>query len=592
MSKNCILGISTSGHGVGACVCVNGQVLSANTLERITRKKYDIMLPLTRTDLKLLGWNAEPQHYKYNIDLPFDLVNDPQEIDFFKVAGFSELIDHVLSAAGKTIKDVDCVAYGFRYINSVEKYFRSINPNIEFIVPEHHFAHACQAFLPSPFEEAAILIVDGQGLPLKRTNGDPLSGCLAHGRGNSIKVLKELSALSSLGSLYAHITKLCGFKTNEDGKTMGLAPYGTPRLYDKYMDQIRYKDGSFNLRDIARFVKNGFKDDGYLYTFGKLSNYLDTVKPRAPKGEFTDEYKDLAYMGQRIIEDVMSYLADWLYRETGSENLCIAGGVGLNCVANYKVFAKSKFKNVFVYPNCGDNGLCVGQALYAYNVAAGNKRIYISTNDYMGMQYSDADIKKAIDKFTSPSLEVKEYSDMNMLYEDMASLIVDAHITSWYQGRSEFGPRALGNRSILADPRRKDMKDILNSRVKFRESFRPFTPSVLEERANEFFTLDVPSPFMLLAPLVRPGKGELVPAITHVDNTARVQTVSKDVNERYYNLIKAFEKRTGIPMLLDTSFNVAGQPIVETPEDAIKCFLSTDIDALGIGNYLLKKVKK
>jgi carbamoyltransferase len=289
----------------------------------------------------------------------------------------------------------------------------------------------------------------------------------------------------------------------------------------------------------------------------------------------------------------MIYLANWLQKKTGSKNLCISGGVGLNCVANYQVLANSGYENIFIYPNAGDNGLAVGQALYVHNVLRGNSRTYISDHDYLGKAYSSEDVKQAIDRYrNNDQIRIDQYENMQELYDAMASYIESGYITSWWQGRSEFGPRALGNRSILADPRNKGMKDILNYRVKFREGFRPFTPSVLKERAREFFTLDVESPFMLLAPYVQPGKAEIVPAITHVDNTARVQTVARDVNERYYDLIKAFEKKTGVPVLLNTSFNVAGEPIVETPEDAIKCFLSTDLDVLGIDNFVISKIHK
>ncbi|MCK5245139.1 MAG: hypothetical protein KAJ90_07705, partial [Desulfobacterales bacterium] len=265
---------------------------------------------------------------------------------------------------------------------------------------------------------------------------------------------------------------------------------------------------------------------------------------------------------------------------------------GLNCVANYQVLDKTKFENIFVYPNAGDNGLAIGQALYANTMLDRNPRSYVSTHDYLGKTYSADEIRKVVDKYRDKdNIKITEYQNMQDLYDVIVQHIENGGITSWWQGRSEFGPRALGNRSILVDPRNKDMKDILNSRVKFREDFRPFTPSVLKERSTEFFTLDIESPYMLLAPYLKTGKAKIVPAITHVDNTARVQTVDREINERYYDLIKTFERRTGVPMLLNTSFNVAGEPIVETPADAIKCFLSTDIDVLGIDHYFISKIK-
>jgi len=593
MKDRVILSISTSGHGVGGCLCIDGKIIAANTLERLTRKRYDILLPISKIDLETLGWGTEGDSYANYFDLPFDLNNDYSNIDFDKLGSFHLLLGHLLQEAGIEIKDVDCVAYGYRHTLNVERFFKNKNKNIRFIVPEHHFAHACQAFFCSPYENAAILVVDGQGVPLKRTNNDPLSGCLAYGSGNTIRILNDIPVLHSLGGFYAFITKLCGFRTNEEGKTMGLAPYGRPDIYNRLKNNLRfYKDNSIfkHIHDVIRF---GLKQSGsirHFYSLGDYSTFLKTISARKNGEEITDIYKDIAFAGQKIVEDVMIYLADLLYEATGSENLCIAGGVGLNCVANYKVLINSKFKNIFIYPNAGDNGLCVGQALYAHNILNKNPRSFVAMNDYLGRTYTPEEIKKDVDMLRNKDgFEITEYDNMELLYDEMASLIESGNITSWWQGRSEFGPRALGNRSILADPRRKDMKDILNSRVKFRESFRPFAPSVLAEKAKDYFILDVDSPFMLLAPKVKPGKEKLVPSITHVDNTARVQTVREEDNEHYYKLIKAFERKTGIPMVLDTSFNIAGEPIVETPTDAIKCFVSTDIDVLGISKFLIKK---
>jgi carbamoyltransferase len=437
------------------------------------------------------------------------------------------------------------------------------------------------------------MVVDGQGVPLARTGGDQLSGCLAYGKGNSIETLLELPVRHSLGGIYAAFTKKIGFKTNEEGKTMGLAPYGGTEYYDMLKSELIFDSKEFGIRNIAALVKRGFRPEEVLYSLPDYSAFLKKFKTRVKGEDLTDVQRNLACAVQKITEDVMVYLANWLHEKTGSNNLCIAGGVGLNCVANYQVLARSKFENIFVHPNSGDNGLAVGQALYAYTIDGGNSRNYVATHDYLGMEYPESRFRKAVsDVAGRDDLVIQEFDNMENLYDAMSENIVGGKITSWCQGRSEFGPRALGNRSILADPRRHDMKDILNSRVKFRESFRPFTPSVLAERSSEFFELDIESPFMLLAPYVKPGKSELVPAITHADNTARVQTVTPDVNERYYGLIKSFEKRTGIPMVLDTSFNIADEPIVETPEDAIRCCLSTDIDVLGIDRFLITKLKR
>lgn len=593
MKDPVILGITTSGHGVGGCLCVNGEVVCANTLERITRKRYDILLPMSRQDMKTFGWDSDPESYRKNLDIPFDLENDYSNVDFGKIEGFNKLLDHLLGEKKLTLKDVDCVAYSYRHNDRVKDFFLKQNSKIKFVVPEHHLSHACQAFYASPFEEAAIMVVDGQGVPLERTGGDPLSGCIAYGRENKIEILHELSVMHSLGGFYAYLTRLCGFRTNEEGKTMGLAPYGTPAIYEQYKHNVEFHEPSGPVDLLKRVVHHGLKGvkmPKALYYLGNYVSFFEKYQRRVPGSEITQLYMDIAYAAQKVVEDVMVYLANMLYDATGSKNLCISGGVGLNCVANYQVLMNSKFKNIFVYPNAGDNGLCVGQALYVHNGLNANPRTYSAGHDYLGKSYTSAQVKNAVDSLCrKDGFSIREYDKMQDLYDEMAVLIEQGKITSWWQGRSEFGPRALGNRSIIADPRRPDMKDILNSRVKFREAFRPFAPSVLAEKAGEYFVLDTESPYMLLAPKVRPGIEKIVPSITHVDNTARVQTVKREDNDHYYGLIKAFEKRTGIPMVLDTSFNIAGEPIVETPEDAIRCFMSTDIDMLGIGKYLIRK---
>jgi carbamoyltransferase len=592
MKRSCILSFTLSGHGFSGALCIDGQIVVATSLERISRIKNDIFLPISRLDLEDFGWHGEPDNYRKNMDLPFDFELDPNSIDFEGLPKFQALLQYLLNAAGIELKDVDCVVYSYRYVQQAKKFFLKRNPKIEFIVPEHHFSHVCQAFLPSPYDEAAIMVVDGQGVPMERTGGDQLSGCLAYGKGNSIETLREIPVRHSLGGIYATFTKKIGFKTNEEGKTMGLAPYGADEYYNILKSELKFDTSEFNVRKFSALAKRGFRPEDVLYSLPNYSAFLKKINTRVKGEEITNIERNLAYAVQKITEDVIVYLANWLQEKTGSKNLCIAGGVGLNCVANYQVLIKSNFENIFVHPNSGDNGLAIGQALYAHCIVNGNQRNYVATHDYLGIEYSEDHYRKAVDNVSSQdNIVVQEFSEMENLYDSMAEEIADGKITSWCQGRSEFGPRALGNRSILADPRRDDMKDILNSRVKFRESFRPFTPSVLAEKSSEFFELDIESPFMLLAPYVKQDKAKLVPAITHADNTARVQTVTADVNEEYYGLISAFEKRTKIPMVLDTSFNIADEPIVETPDDAIRCFLSTDIDVLGVGRYLIKKKK-
>ncbi len=592
MKRHTILSFTLSGHGFSGVLCLDGVITVATSLERLSRVKNDILLPISRTDLETFGWGEDSNLYQNNVDLPFDLEHDYSSVDFNEIEKFNILINYLLDAGGIELKDVDCVAWSYRHNESAKNFFKEKNPNVEFIVPEHHFSHACQAFLSSPFEDAAIMVVDGQGVPLVRTGGDQLSGCLAYGKGCNIETLWELPVKYSLGGIYAAFTKSIGFHTNEEGKTMGLAPYGSSKKYDVLKKEMKFDAKDFDIRNLKNLVKRGFRPLDVLYKLPRYDSFLKQFHQRSKNEDITDEHRDLAFTVQKITEDVMVYLADWLHEKTGSKNLCIAGGVGLNCVANYQVLIKSKFDNIFIHPNSGDNGLAVGQALYVYNILKGKPRNYICTTDSLGKEYSEEAVRKALKVVgNDPKITIKEFADLNLLYDEMAGFIESGKITSWFQGRSEFGPRALGNRSIIADPRRPDMKDILNSRVKFREGFRPFTPSVLAERCSDFFELNVESPFMLLAGYVKPGRAELIPAITHVDNTARIQTVTRDENERYYDLIKAFENRTGIPMVLETSFNVAGEPIVETPEDAIRCFRSTDIDFLCIDRFLLTKIK-
>jgi carbamoyltransferase len=589
--SSCILSFTLSGHGFSGVLCQDGQITVATSLERLTRIKNDILLPISKDDLETFGWKKDPKIYQRNLDLPFDLDGDYSNVDLSDLDKFNLLLDYLLEAGRVTLEDVDTVVYSYRYNESARRFFKQKNPNIKFVVPEHHFSHACQAFLASPYDEAAIMVVDGQGVPLARTGGDQLAGCVAYGQGNSIKVLKDLPVRSSLGGMYAAFTKKVGFGTGEEGKLMGLAPYGKDTLFKILREDLKFNSLDFDIYNLHRMFKRGLVPERVLYKLPRFGKFLRRFEERGKHQDFDDVYKDLAYAVQKITEDVMVFLADWLHEKTGSKNLCIAGGVGLNCVANYQVLIRSKFENIFIHPNSGDNGLAVGQALYAYNILQDNPRVYVATTDSLGKEYAEEEIRKAVFAQKSNNLiSIKEFHNLTELYDVMATHIEKGYITSWFQGRSEFGPRALGNRSIIADPRRSDMKDILNSRVKFRESFRPFTPSVLAERASEFFELNVESPFMLLAAYVKEGKGNLVPAITHVDNTARVQTVTRDINQPYYDLIKSFEKLTGIPMILETSFNVAGEPIVETPEDAVRCFLSTDIDVLCIGRFFLSKL--
>jgi carbamoyltransferase len=591
MKSNVILSLCLSGHGFSGAVCLDGEIIIATSLERITRVKNDLLLPLTEDDLKTFGWKSSATEYVELLDLPFNLNSPNTEVDFKTVEKFQLLLNYLLDNSNLTLEDVNTVVYSYRYVDSARKFFSSANPKIDFIVPEHHFSHACQAFLSSPFEESAILVLDGQGVPLDRTNGDQLSGCLAVGKGIDIQILEEFPVRISIGGMYADFTRQIGFETNQEGKTMGLAPYGSDSIYRELREKLVLKKRPLSLQSAKNLLHRRFKSFEQQYTLPNYSKIFKSIPRRSKNDQITNQHMNLAYAVQELTEDVMIYLANIVFERTGIRNLSIAGGVGLNCVANYQVLINCQFDKIFVHPNPGDNGLVIGQALYVYHILQGNPRKYVAVTDSLGKQYSDDEIREAIRlSELAGGIQVEEYSNLEEMYDTFTDAICEGKITSWFQGKSEFGPRALGNRSILADPRRSNMKDILNSRVKFRESFRPFTPSVLAEHSSDFFDINIESPFMLFAAYVKKGKAELVPAITHVDNTARVQTVTRDVNERYYDLIEYFYKKTGIPMLLDTSFNVAGEPIVETPIDALNCFRSTDIDLLCIGDFIIRKV--
>jgi carbamoyltransferase len=463
---------------------------------------------------------------------------------------------------------------------------------------EHHFSHAASAFFPSPYEEAAILTMDGVG--------EWTTTSLGHGTGNALRICREIIFPHSMGLLYSACTQYVGFKVNSgEYKLMGLAPYGTPR----YADLIRNHlidvkpDGSFRLNvDYFDYCV------GLSMTSPKFHD-LFGGPPRKPESLLTQREMDLAASIQAVLEDVIVMLAKDAARITGSRHLCLAGGVALNCVANGRLYREQIFKSIWVQPAAGDAGGAVGAALAAYHVMEGNAR-HVRRSDamkgaFLGPQFTDdqisASLKAAGAKFDILSEDA--------LLDISARTLAKGKCLGWYQGRMEFGPRALGSRSILCDPRLPGAQKTLNLKIKFRESFRPFAPSILREDLEEWFELDCDSPYMALVAAVALDKGlpvvsedesvfgidllniprSEVPACTHVDYSARVQTVCRDTNPRYYDLITRFKRLTRCPILVNTSFNVRGEPIVCTPEDAFRCFMGTDIDALAVGNCFLKK---
>jgi carbamoyltransferase len=434
-------------------------------------------------------------------------------------------------------------------------------------------SHAASCFLVSPFQEAAILTVDGVG--------EWATASFGVGKGTDITLFKEIRFPHSLGLLYSAFTYYLGFKVNSaEYKVMGLAPYGKPVHFDRIMKDMVHlnPDGSFKL-DMKYFSY----DHGLRMTDGAFDEFFGGP-PRKPEAWMNEREFDIAASIQKVCEEVVLTMARHIHKETGLTNLCMAGGVALNCVANGRVIRETPMKQLFVQPAAGDAGGAVGVAHYLYNTLEKQPRGKPWTHAYLGPAYGDAEIKQYLDGAGAKYHELAREE----LLRRTAKAIADGHVVGWFQGRLEFGPRALGGRSILADPRDPKMRDTLNMKIKFREGFRPFAPSALAEKASEWFELDCESPYMLLVAPVREGK-RVIPSVTHVDHSARIQTVTRETSPLYYDLIAAFEKQTGVPLLINTSFNVRGEPIVCTPHDAYLCFMRTHMDDLVLGPYLLEK---
>jgi carbamoyltransferase len=448
---------------------------------------------------------------------------------------------------------------------------------------EHHQAHVASAFFVSPFEEAAVLSVDGFG--------DFASTMLALGRGNRFEVLGRVTFPHSLGIYYTALTQWLGFpKYGDEGKVMGLAPYGDPDVHRDRMRQLVRLNGLFEL-NLDYFVHHVRGAEMTWATgspvLGRLfSPRLEQVfgSAREPGGELTDHHENVAAALQAVLEESYLHLVREAQAQTGSQNLCLAGGVALNAVANGRVRPETAFDGVYVQPAAGDNGIAVGAAYYVWNQLLGSPRRFVMEHAYTGPEYSKAEVEAAL---ASAGLEAECLGDDD-LFRTVAERIAAGDVVGWFQGRMEFGPRALGNRSIVVDPRRHDMKDILNARIKHREPFRPFAPSILAERTGEWYDQDYPSPFMILVYKTRPEKRKIIPAVNHVDDTGRLQTVERRVNPRYHRLIEEFDRLTGVPIVLNTSFN-ENEPIVMTPNEAIETFQKTRMDVLVLGNHVVRR---
>ena len=563
------LGISCYYHDSSAAILKDGKVIAAVEEERFSRKKFDDDFPKQAINwcLKESGISSK------NLD----------SVAFYDkpVLKFERLLDNYIAVAPRGLYSfLDVIP---KWIHKrlwvkgeISKHLKDFNGEI--IFPEHHMSHAAHAFFTSPFDEAAILTVDGVGEWTTASFGT------AHD--TTIKLTNDIRWPHSVGLFYSAFTYFLGFKVNEgEYKLMGLSAYGKPKYYDLIMENLVdvKNDGSIHL-NMKYF---SFTYDKVM-TNQKFSD-LFGIPPRKEDSKAEQIHYDIAASAQLVLEDILLKMVNHVHKKTGMVNLCFGGGVALNGVANYRILKDGPFENLHIPPSPGDGGSAVGCAQYLYYCHDKNKRMMednverIKNNIFVGPSHSNDEIKSFLDtnKIDYKSLET------NSLLQTVAKLIVEGNVVGWYQGKMEWGPRALGNRSILADPRNTKMKDILNEKIKHRESFRPFAPCILEEYTSEYFDVDVSSPYMLLvAPVKKPEK---IPAVTHVDGTARLQTVSKDINLLFYNLITEFHKITGVPVLINTSMNVRGEPIVDTPEQAYNMIVKTDMDYIVMGDYIIKK---
>ncbi len=586
-----ILGISAFYHDSAAALVRDGEIVAAAQEERFTRKKHDLSFPKHAVEycLREAGITIDKVDYVAFYDKPF--------------VKFERLLMTYLSVAPKGLRSYYDQLPGWLkeklFMRTTIKKALKYDGRVLFCT--HHQSHAASAFFPCPYEKAAFITVDGVGEWATTTFGV--------GEGNKVKILKEINFPHSLGLLYSAFTYFCGFKVNSgEYKLMGLAPYGEP----KYADLIRKElidirdDGSYRI-NMDYFDYAG----GQRMTNAKFAA-LFGGPPRTPETKFTQREMDIARSIQDVTEDVLLKMARHVHAVTKMDHLCLAGGVALNCVANGRVLREGPFKDVWIQPAAGDAGNALGCALFAWHQVLGKPRTADKRRQkatYLGPSFSDAEIKKFLD---AEGATYEHIANEQELLDRVSGALASENVVGWFQGRMEFGPRALGARSILGDPRSRQMQSVLNLKIKFRESFRPFAPSVLRERANEAFVLDHDSPYMLVVAPVREerlrtltaeekqtqGFDKLkvirsdIPAITHVDNSARIQTVEKEDNPRYHGLIQKFYEKTGCPVIINTSFNVRGEPIVCTPQEAYTCFMRTNMDMLVLGGCVLEKSKQ
>jgi len=558
-----ILGLSCYYHDAAACLLVEGQVVAAASEERFTRKKHDSGFPLHSIRYACREAGITPRQIDAVVfyDKPllkFDRLLRSQVFHF--PASFKQFVDGMPRWVATKLRLPKTLKAELDYSGTL-------------LYSEHHLSHAASSFYTSGWDEAAVLTVDGVG--------EWATCSWGVGKGKDLELKGEIRFPHSLGLLYSAFTYYCGFKVNSaEYKLMGLAPYGKPLYVDQVKQLIRIADdGTFRL-DMKHFefdVGMAMFNERFEDVFGR---------PRRPlNAEGMDPfYMDVARSIQAVTEEVMVKLATSVVERTGQKRLCLAGGVALNCVANGHILRRAPIDDLFIQPAAGDAGGAMGAAYVAWNQLLRKDRAPRLPTPYLGPGYDDDAIRSALDRYGA----VYERMERQPMLDHTAELIDTAHVVGWYQGRLEWGPRALGHRSILGDPRHPEMRDIINRKIKFREGFRPFAPSVMEEHISDWFEIDRPSPYMLLVAQVREDKRTL-PAITHVDGSARIQSVNRDQDALYYDLIKAFDARTGTPLIINTSMNVRGEPIVNTPEDAYLCFMRTHMDALVCGPFVLHK---
>lgn len=589
-----ILGVSCYFHDAAAALLRDGMLVAAAEEERFTRKKHDYEFPQNAIDfcLKTAGIQTQDLDYVVFFEKPF--------IKFERLLLTSM---QTFPRSHKVFREAMVTWFGDKlWIRHLLQNKLKVAPN-KILFSEHHLSHASSAFFCSPFDEAAVLTVDGVG--------EWTTASLGIGKGTNIRLLKEIRFPHSLGLLYSAFTAFLGFEVNEgEYKVMGMAPFGVPRYVDKVYKLIEaQKDGSFEL-NMDYFSFHCSTDKTYNNKFVELFG-----KPRDPKSHFftpstgypsyfgdkpqnfeelgkeNQHYADIAASIQRVTEEVLLHMANAIHKETGLKNLCMAGGVALNSVANGRILKETPFEQIYIHPAAGDSGGAIGAALYAYHSILGKPRSFVMEHAYWGEEHGPDRIEKFL---KDNNIAFQRIDQEEKLLDRVVDSIYNGKVIGWFQGRFEWGPRALGNRSIIADPRRAEMKDIVNVKIKFREPFRPFAPSVLAERAEEFFVLPeaachYPARFMLYVVDVREEKQQTIPAITHVDGTGRLQTVKKEYHPRYYRLIEKFGQATGVPIVLNTSFNLKGEPIVNTPDEAYSTFNRSGMDVLVLGDYVVDK---